>query len=59
METKQTIICECNCHQDGVNLLHVAPCCRLTYEKCIDKDGKIDIMRWADAFKRVTKDAGS
>lgn len=39
-------ICKCICHQEGVDILHCSPCCNYTYQKYIDKDGKIDINKY-------------
>lgn len=26
-------MCDCPCHNDGVNLMHCFPCCNYTYQK--------------------------
>lgn len=35
-------ICTCDCHKEGVDILHFMPCCQLTYQKYIEKDGSIN-----------------
>jgi len=41
-------ICTCICHQDGLQLSHIMPCCGLTYEKYIDIQGNVDIVRFTE-----------
>jgi hypothetical protein len=43
--------CTCDCHQDGVKVRHCEPCCEVTYEKFIDKDGKVDLIRFNNKLK--------
>lgn len=38
------------CHRDDITITHAMPCCDLTYEKYIDKDGVVDIDRWSRLF---------
>lgn len=54
-EIRHTEICECDCHKDGMLVMHCAPCCNLTYEKYISRDGEVDIVRWAKAERERTK----
>lgn len=36
-------MCNCSCHIKGKNIMHCAPCCKLTYVKYLiqDEDGNI------------------
>ena len=45
-------ICECMCHNEGMEMLHCMPCCDLTYEKYI-VDGKVDMVKWATAKQKL------
>ncbi len=38
---KEQSICICECHKECVRMMHMFPCCNLTYQKYIDKDGNI------------------
>ena len=51
---KDTKICECECHEVGKGVLHVAPCCQLCYETYI-VDGMIDNHLLAKAFGEKRK----
>lgn len=33
--------CACQCHHEGLSVMHCVPCCNLTYDKYI-VDGKVD-----------------
>jgi len=39
-------ICECECHRDGLEVLHCFSCCALTYQKYMDKKGVLDKKRY-------------
>jgi hypothetical protein len=47
--------CTCDCHQDGVKVRHCQPCCDVTYEKFIDKDGKVDLIRFNNILRERYK----
>lgn len=49
MKNKDTP-CMCVCHQ--IDVIHIQPCCNLTYVKYIDDDGKID---W-EIYNKAKKD---
>lgn len=34
-------ICSCECHIEGMTVMHFMPCCQHCDEKYLDKDGKI------------------
>jgi hypothetical protein len=36
-------ICDCDCHKEGLMIMHSFPCCDLCDEKYISKNGKIHI----------------
>jgi hypothetical protein len=55
MKTKYTEICECECHREDKQIIHIMPCCSLTYCKYITKDGKIDYIAWAKHYRENTK----
>ncbi len=42
--------CTCECHQDGMKVLHCQPCCSVCYQKFIDKNGKVDLIRYNDCL---------
>ena len=45
--TTEAKICKCHCHQDGdVYGSHTSKCCRLAYQKYIDKNTNIDLVRY-------------
>lgn len=46
--------CLCDCHKDGNYILHCHPCCSECGYKFIDKEGKVDILRYK-AILEVTK----
>jgi len=52
---KETKVCTCLCHVDGQSVTHMFDCCELCYSKYIDKDGNIDINRWAKSFISIHK----
>ena len=33
--------CTCMCHREGMQLMHMMPCCEFTYATYLDKDGKL------------------
>jgi len=33
--------CTCACHREGMSVMHIIPCCDLTYQKYLDKDGDL------------------
>lgn len=41
IEYKGHQICDCDCHKEGVQLLHMMACCNLCYDTYLDKDGNI------------------
>jgi len=45
--------CMCSCHQDGAEVMHCIACCELCYDKYIDKDGNLDIIR----FNKLSEEA--
>jgi hypothetical protein len=45
--------CMCSCHQDGLKVMHCFACCELCYDKYIDKDGNLDIIR----FNKLSEEA--
>ena len=45
--------CTCDCHQDGVQVRHCEPCCSYCYQKFIDKDGKVDLIRFNDLVREL------
>ena len=47
--------CECGCHMDGFNLMHIIACCDLCYDKYIDVEGKIDMARVNKAVDKALK----
>ncbi len=51
-EIKTTEVCECQCHvADGsLQMLHMMPCCDLTYKKYLDADGNIINDKYAKAL---------
>ena len=48
-DIEEVPICICECHHEGRNILHCAPCCDLTYEDYI-VDGKFDKEMFSQAF---------
>lgn len=55
LKTKNTEICECECHMKGKAIKHIYPCCQLAYRKYISKNGKIDFISWAKFFRNKEK----
>ena len=39
-------ICECWCHRDGSQFMHIDECCRFCYQPYISEDGVVDIKRF-------------
>jgi len=52
-EIKDTEVCECECHVKGEKVLHVAPCCPVTYRTYISKDGVVDFTKWGKFVREV------
>ena len=48
-------ICMCKCHEKGVIIRHIAPCCRYTYIQYINKDGSIDYDIYNSLIKNLSK----
>jgi len=44
--------CKCDCHRDGVQLLHFMACCPLCYQKYISEDGVVDLVRFESLWKK-------
>jgi len=36
------VICTCDCHKDGNDILHFEACCSLCYKKYINEDGSVN-----------------
>lgn len=51
---KEEEVCTCECHNDGVSIMHFMACCSLCYEKYISGN-KIDVDRWSEAFVAIHK----
>jgi hypothetical protein len=39
-------ICTCDCHKEGISIMHCFPCCDYTYVKYIKEDGTIDFTKY-------------
>jgi len=52
LKTKNTKICECECHMKGKSIKHIMPCCSLAYCKYISEEGEIDFISWGKHFRR-------
>ena len=48
-------ICNCECHNEGVGVMHFMACCDLCYETYQSADGKFDLDLYGAAFKEMTK----
>ena len=46
-------VCTCMCHEHGGAMMHMMPCCNLTYEIYIGKDHKIIDSELESAFKKL------
>jgi len=45
--------CTCECHKDGNQIMHCMACCSECYEKFIDKNGKVDLIRYNDILREL------
>ena len=36
-------ICRCECHNEGIQVMHCIPCCDFTYQKYQTSDGKLKL----------------
>jgi hypothetical protein len=41
MKWQEVEICECDCHKEGIQLLHFMACCQFCYEKYLTVSGEI------------------
>ena len=48
---KDKKLCSCICHVEGLNTMHMMPCCNLTYLKYLDKDKNLIDEKLAEIFK--------
>ena len=48
-------ICNCECHNEGVRIMHFMACCDLCYETYRTQDGEFDLGLYGAAFKEATK----
>lgn len=46
-------ICRCDCHVDGIALMHCFPCCNYTYQKYYDTVNGVITFN-VDAYKKLT-----
>lgn len=45
------VICKCPCHRKHMMMLHMFPCCKLSYKKYLNDDGSFDQVAY-DALTR-------
>lgn len=53
---KDDDVCRCCCHEKGVRVSHIMPCCDLTYVKYINEDGSIDREAINKALNETNKE---
>lgn len=49
---KETEVCTCECHVEGMMVMHCMPCCNYTYEKYLNEDGTLNPVKWGQTLRR-------
>lgn len=44
-------ICNCECHTNGMMVMHCFPCCEYCYEKYINEDGTLNEEKYQKLIK--------